>query len=325
MEEKEIIWNLSLLRSQKTREGRNDMANAVYKNEMKANVRSVRFFGVLFAFNSILSALSFLAFAGIMNQSRYFGQISGLTNIYSTMAYIELAMFMLIIPTITAGSITGEKERKTLDLLLISKMTPFAIIIGKLEAAIHIVRILAISSLPVLSIVFIFGGIQWWNLFILLLTLMITGFFLGSIGIFFSTISRKTTTSTVLTYFTIIILVFGTYGCLIFIKYLDGNSMSILKNGIGKGFYSLLFNPAITFGALISEQVQNANLIQTLAVSYAPLEKGWVLENWVIISLAIQILLSILFILSSAWLLNPRHEIHFRKMFINAKRKEYLK
>ena len=228
MEEREIIWNLFLLRSQKTREGRNDMANAVYKNEMKANVRSVRFFLVLFAFNSILSALSFLAFAGIMNQSRYFGQISGLTNIYSTMAYIELAMFMLIIPTITAGSITGEKERKTLDLLLISKMTPFSIIIGKLEAAIHIVRILAISSLPVLSIVFIFGGIQWWDLFILLLTLIITGFFLGSIGIFFSTISRRTTTSTVLTYFTIIILVFGTYGCLIFIKYLDGNSMSIL-------------------------------------------------------------------------------------------------
>lgn len=313
MEEREIIWNLFLLRSQKTREGRNDMANAVYKNEMKANVRSVRFFLVLFAFNSILSALSFLAFAGIMNQSRYFGQISGLTNIYSTMAYIELAMFMLIIPTITAGSITGEKERKTLDLLLISKMTPFSIIIGKLEAAIHIVRILAISSLPVLSIVFIFGGIQWWDLFILLLTLIITGFFLGSIGIFFSTISRRTTTSTVLTYFTIIILVFGTYGCLIFIKYLDGNSMSIFKNGIGKGFYCLLFNPAITYGALISEQVQNANLIQTLAAPYAPLEKGWVIENWVLISLTIQILLSILFILLSAWLLNPRHEIHFRK------------
>ncbi len=313
MEEREIIWNLFLLRSQKTREGRNDMANAVYKNEMKANVRSVRFFLVLFAFNSILSALSFLAFAGIMNQSRYFGQISGLTNIYSTMAYIELAMFMLIIPTITAGSITGEKERKTLDLLLISKMTPFSTIIGKLEAAIHIVRILAISSLPVLSIVFIFGGIQWWDLFILLLTLIITGFFLGSIGIFFSTISRRTTTSTVLTYFTIIILVFGTYGCLIFIKYLDGNSMSIFKNGIGKGFYCLLFNPAITYGALISEQVQNANLIQTLAASYAPLEKGWVIENWVLISLTIQILLSILFILLSAWLLNPRHEIHFRK------------
>ncbi len=313
MEEREIIWNLFLLRSQKTREARNDMANAVYKNEMKANVRSVRFFLVLFAFNSILSALSFLAFAGIMNQSRYFGQISGLTNIYSTMAYIELAMFMLIIPTITAGSITGEKERKTLDLLLISKMTPFSIIIGKLEAAIHIVRILAISSLPVLSIVFIFGGIQWWDLFILLLTLIITGFFLGSIGIFFSTISRRTTTSTVLTYFTIIILVFGTYGCLIFIKYLDGNSMSIFKNGIGKGFYCLLFNPAITYGALISEQVQNANLIQTLAASYAPLEKGWVIENWVLISLTIQILLSILFILLSAWLLNPRHEIHFRK------------
>lgn len=313
MEEREIIWNLFLLRSQKTREGRNDMANAVYKNEMKANVRSVRFFLVLFAFNSILSALSFLAFAGIMNQSRYFGQISGLTNIYSTMAYIELAMFMLIIPTITAGSITGEKERKTLDLLLISKMTPFSIIIGKLEAAIHIVRILAISSLPVLSIVFIFGGIQWWDLFILLLTLIITGFFLGSIGIFFSTISRRTTTSTVLTYFTIIILVFGTYGCLIFIKYLDGNSMSIFKNGIGKGFYCLLFNPAITYGALTSEQVQNANLIQTLAASYAPLEKGWVIENWVLISLTIQILLSILFILLSAWLLNPRHEIHFRK------------
>lgn len=292
------------------------MMNPVYKNEMKASVRSIRLFLILLAFNGILAALSFLAFAGIINQSRYFGRISGLTNIYSTMAYIELAMFMLIIPTITAGSITGEKERKTLDLLLTSKMTSFSIILGKLEASIQMVKILAISSLPVLSIVFIFGGIRWWDLFILLLTLMITGFFLGSIGIFFSTISRRTTTATVLTYFTIIILVFGTYGGLIFVEYLDGNSMSIFSNGIGKGFYSLLLNPAITYGALISSQVQNGDLIQTLNLTYAPLEGGWIIENWVIVSLSIQILVSILLIILAAWLLNPQHEITFKKKII---------
>lgn len=292
------------------------MINPVYKNEMKASVRSIRLFLILLAFNGILAALSFLAFAGIINQSRYFGRISGLTNIYSTMAYIELTMFMLIIPTITAGSITGEKERKTLDLLLTSKMTSFSIILGKLEASIQMVKILAISSLPVLSIVFIFGGIRWWDLFILLLTLMITGFFLGSIGIFFSTISRRTTTATVLTYFTIIILVFGTYGGLIFVEYLDGNSMSIFSNGIGKGFYSLLLNPAITYGALISSQVQNADLIQRLNLTYAPLEGGWIIENWVIVSLSIQIFVSILLIILAAWLLNPQHEITFKKKTI---------
>ena len=82
---------------------------------------------------------------------------------------------MLVIPSNTSGSISGEKERKTLDILLSSKMSPYAIVIGKLMASLNMVMMLAVSSLPVLSIVFLFGGISIVDLIVMLLTLMISG------------------------------------------------------------------------------------------------------------------------------------------------------
>ncbi len=58
-----------------------------------------------------------------------------------------------------AGSIAGERERQTLDMLLATKMKPWSIVLGKLESSLSSVLMLAVSSLPVLSIVFIFGGV----------------------------------------------------------------------------------------------------------------------------------------------------------------------
>ncbi len=138
------------------------MSNPVYQKEMKMSVRTIRLAMLIMVFNGILAALSLLSMYGAVNRSRFFGsvQFSSVIQIYSTVAYIEFAMFMLLVPAVTAGSISGEKERRTLDLLLTSRMTSFSIVLGKLKASLNLVRILAISSLPVLSLVFIFGGIR---------------------------------------------------------------------------------------------------------------------------------------------------------------------
>ena len=287
------------------------MSNPVYQKEIKMSVRTVRFALLIMTFNGILAVLSLLSLYGAINRSRFFGsvQFTNVIQTYSTVAFIEFSMFMLLVPAITAGSISGEKERRTLDLLLTSRMSAVSIIIGKLTASLHMVRILVISSLPVLSFVFIFGGIRIRDLLSVLVALLITGTFAGSVGILFSTISRKTMTATVLSYGSLIVLIFGSYGILIFLQYLESNSIGNFSNGIGRGVYALLFNPALTFCALIYGQVGSRDYITEICTKYAPTESGFVIDNWIPVSLCLQLLASVLFLLLAAWILNPLHAI----------------
>ena len=287
------------------------MANPVYQKEVKMSVRTVRLAMLIMVFNGILAALSLLSLYGAVNRSRFFGsvQFSSVIQTYSTVAYIEFAMFMLLVPAITAGSISGEKERRTLDLLLTSRMSPLSIVLGKLRASLNLVRILAVSSLPVRSLVFIFGGIRIRDLLLVLCALLITGFFAGSLGILFSSVSRKTTSATVLSYGSLIVLIFGSYGILVFLQYLNNNNIGDFANGIGKGIYLLLFNPAVTYVALVYSQVSNGDFITGICSTYAPFEHGFIMDNWILVSLFIQVLVSVLLLLLSAWILNPLHSI----------------
>lgn len=287
------------------------MANPVYQNELKMSVRTMKMALLMMGFNGILAALSLVSLYGAVNRSRFFGsvQFASVIQTYSTVAFIEFAMFMLLIPAITAGSISGEKERKTLDLLLTSRMTPVSIVLGKLQVSLNMVRILAVSSIPVLSLVFVFGGIRIRDLLFMLVALLISGFFAGSMGILFSTVCRKTTTATVCSYGSLIALIFGNYGVMVLLQYLDTNNIGNFSDGIGKGIYLLLLNPAVTFITLIYDQVGNEDYIRTLCSRYAPLEGGFVMDNWIALSLAVQIVLSVVLLLLSAWLLNPLHTV----------------
>lgn len=287
------------------------MSNPVYQKEVKMSVRTVRLAMLIMVFNGILAGLSLLSLYGAVNRSRFFGsvQFGSVIQTYSTVAYIEFAMFMLLVPAITAGSISGEKERRTLDLLLTSRMRPLSIILGKLRASLNLVRILAVSSLPVLSLVFIFGGIRIRDLLLVICALLITGFFAGSLGILFSSVSKKTTTATVFAYGSLIVLILGSYGLPAFLQYLNSNSTGNFAGGIGKGIYLLLFNPAVTYVALIYSQVSNGDFITSLCGMYAPFEHGFVIDHWISVSLVMQVLFSVLLLLLAAWILDPLHSI----------------
>ena len=62
-------------------------------------------------------------------------------------------------PTFAAGSITGEKERKTYEMLLASPLQPATILIGKLLSSLSYLVILILSSLPLMILCFLLGGI----------------------------------------------------------------------------------------------------------------------------------------------------------------------
>ena len=129
--------------------------------------------------------------------------------------FIGLLMFQTLLvvflaPAYTAGAISLEREKQTLDLLATTPISSLAIVLGKLASALTFVFLLILSSIPLTALVFTFGGVSPDDLIRGYLILFITGFGLGTIGLFASSLVRRTQAATVLTYFLVLALTLGT-------------------------------------------------------------------------------------------------------------------
>jgi len=130
--------------------------------------------------------------------------------IYNTLAYLQFALIILLTPALTSGLISSERERQTLDLLLCSRMGAFRIIMGKLLSGTLFVMLLVVCSLPMMALVYMVGDLRFGDVFQLMLYLLVCIFTLGSMGVFFSTLVRRTTAATVVTYCTVLAYGIGT-------------------------------------------------------------------------------------------------------------------
>ncbi|MHB8861937.1 MAG: ABC transporter permease subunit, partial [Pirellulaceae bacterium] len=116
---------------------------------------------------------------------------------------------MLVGPVFSAGSVTSERERQTLDLLLTTVLTPWQILSGKLRAGLRVSSVLTLFLLWPLLLACVMVSSYWTNLgsvaaytLIVLLTCLTT----AVLALFCSVVFRKTSTSLMTTYLVIILL-----------------------------------------------------------------------------------------------------------------------
>src|SRR5256885_8668316 len=122
------------------------------------------------------------------------------TTIFRALAVWELVLVLFIAPVLTAAAIAGEKERQTLDLLLCTRVRPSSIVIGKLVASLLFALLLLVASVPVFSVVFLFGGVELSEVIGVAAVLGATAVVLGALGILCSTVMRRPTGATVVAY-----------------------------------------------------------------------------------------------------------------------------
>lgn len=96
--------------------------NPIVKKDLQVTARSMRFSWGLFAYDAVL-VLAFLLATAVIQASCDNYYSSG--NIYSKLIYLfpvlavaQVCIVALIVPIITASSISGEKERQTFDIML---------------------------------------------------------------------------------------------------------------------------------------------------------------------------------------------------------------
>ena len=134
-----------------------------------------------------------------------YGQI-----LFSFLVGFQVILLTFITPGLTSGAISSERERQTIDLLFVTRLRPFSIIWGKLLASMSFVVLLLVLSVPIFSLVFLFGGIELDQVVYAFLVTLVTALTLGALGIAFSTWLRRSLVATVVSYVGAFVLIVGT-------------------------------------------------------------------------------------------------------------------
>jgi len=186
--------------------------NPIMVKELRSRMRGARAFVILTATLLLLGTVSYALYRIVLVTSRY--STSPLSpqigqTLFFVLAFLELIMVCLLTPALTAGAISGEREKLTYEMLLATPLRPASILWGKLISALSYVLLLIFAAIPMASLVFIFGGVAPRDMVMALVILMAVAVMLGVVGIFMSTWLGRTGRATVLSYLVVLGLLIG--------------------------------------------------------------------------------------------------------------------
>src|SRR5258708_37430814 len=121
--------------------------NPVLQRELLVNLRMRRGFFLLFGYVALSGGIVCLAWPS--EQKLDMTNPEAAQNLINLFFLGQFLTATLMAPSFAAGAFTGDKERKTYEMLLASPLRPAAIGLGKLLASLCHVAILIFSSLPI--------------------------------------------------------------------------------------------------------------------------------------------------------------------------------
>lgn len=176
--------------------------NPILKKDMLISSRNAKMVVTMTLINSLCALIVagvFLTVADSSFQEYY----SSVVDIFLLLAMCELGVIGLVVPIITATSITGERERQTLEIMLTTPIKPFSIVCGKTASAVVMTLMYVTASMPFLAIAFMVGGLSWSALFKFIGIVVFTDIYVGSFGVFYSSIKRTSVSAAISTIATI--------------------------------------------------------------------------------------------------------------------------
>jgi ABC-type transport system involved in multi-copper enzyme maturation permease subunit len=212
---------------------------AIIVKELRGRMRGRRAFVVLTLYVLLLTIFAWmfqrldeekLDGIGTYGPQVTFASASIGRGIFLGLMMVQTLMIAVLAPAVTAGAISSEREHQTLDLLAVTPISSLAIVLGKLLSALAWVFVLILASIPVTALVFVFGGVAPDDVLRGYLVLFATVIGLGSVGIFFSTLTRRTGASTGLTFVATLAVVVGSLFLWVFLS----NTAQVSSTGLRK-------------------------------------------------------------------------------------------
>ena len=299
----------------------NNNLNPVFRREIITALRSWRtFFAVSIYVGALLAIAALLLFVVIrIDFVHGFNPQSAIT-VYNLLSGIQLGLILLLVPAITAGQINGERERQTLDLMLVTKMSALTIVTGKLLSALMLVLLMILAGVPVFGVFVYFGAVSALNIMALTVFMLVTATMVGSVSILCSVLFRRTMIAYVASYFVVLALLAGTIaaaGITFYVLAASHDSRMHLSGGFVPFVLStqwreiftwlMSFNPLAGFMSLQDAQTGASSLESFLAVfifRFTEVRLTSAAPLW-LVNIVINMGLSCVFVAISAWALKP--------------------
>lgn len=235
--------------------------NPVLNKELKLRFRSGKtFVGILFYLLALTLLMVALMYVLRTSSPNGFFKPQESRLMFMFLAFVQLGLVLFITPGLTGGVISSERERQTLSILLTTTQSSFTIILGKLLSSISYLVLLILASLPIYSFVFLYGGISPTQLTQVFFFSLFTMLVIGSIGVLFSTLIRKTIVSMVTTYSVALFIVAGTAVISLILFQIANIHASATPAKVPSVYFSAMFNPGIVladiFEPTVSEQIK---------------------------------------------------------------------
>ena len=173
--------------------------------ELRQRVRTSRWPIVLAVWFLVIALVAFLAYYATKDPDLRSGQA-----MYDVVIFFVLGLAMLIVPSLTATSVNGDREHGVLATLQTTLLTQWDIVLGKLAAAWVIALAFLATALPFLAWSWFEGGVSAGRILLSVLVLVLVLAVVCAVGLMFSTLTARPVASAVLTYLTMGALVFGT-------------------------------------------------------------------------------------------------------------------
>jgi ABC-type transport system involved in multi-copper enzyme maturation permease subunit len=222
-----------------------EIPTAVIEKDLRLRMRGWRWAGVTSLYVGILAviAIAFLLHRYSLTASE--SSRAGI-DLFQSLSFGQLFLILFVTPASVAGAISGERQHRTWDLLVMSPLSAASIIWGKLLAGLAFNLVLIAASLPLFGLVFLFGGITPAAMFPTFLVFLATVLLLGAASLLVSALTARLTVSYMISMLVALLLAVGLTLLTLYIEALGQLSL-------------------VTLGSLPYESISSASPLPPLA------------------------------------------------------------
>lgn len=195
----------------------------VARLELRQRVRTNRWYIVLFVWMAVLGFLTLLIRTAILGTyGRFDDSLGGLDLatqaerqaqagrvVFGIIVFLVLSLGALVAPALSATSVNGDRQNGVLATLQTTLLSPAEIVIGKLLAAWVVALALLAAASPFIVWAYFDGGTPLLRVLVVLGVLALTLLVVCAIGLGWSAVAARTSSSSVLTYLTVAMLGLG--------------------------------------------------------------------------------------------------------------------
>jgi ABC-type transport system involved in multi-copper enzyme maturation permease subunit len=239
------------------------MLNPILSFSATRRMRSFKTLLIVAVWLVVMMGVAFMIMGHLFSSGASIQGLRTGVSCYQVLLIVQFVLIILIAPAMTSGAIAGERERQTLELLLVTNTRSFRIVWGKAMESFAMLALLIVCGFPVMCMTMIAGAVTILQILAGELFLLVMAFAAVCVGVLSSALARSTVGSSILSY--VILMAIGLLTSLpalgdvaeeVSQRVYDQNLFAAMQPSEAMGLLSpiLFMNPGFALASLLQGQ-----------------------------------------------------------------------